>query len=68
LGKTTFGKHAVQLLFDLDNGGELLVAVADWAGPSGTSVEGLGLEPDVEIDLPQTLSIDELVQIALDNA
>jgi len=68
VGKTTFGKHAVQLPFDLDNGGELLIAVADWAGPSGESVRGSGLVPDVEVDLPGHLTVQELVEIALDSA
>lgn len=68
VGNTTFGKHAVQLPFVLDNGGELLIAVADWAGPSGVSVRGSGLEPDVVVDLPNSLSVEELVEIALDSA
>lgn len=68
VGSTTFGKHAVQLPFDLDNGGQVLIAVADWAGPSGASVKGTGLEPDVTVDLPQSLSIAELVEIALESA
>lgn len=68
VGTTTYGKHAVQLPFDLDNGGQLLIAIADWAGPSGVSVKGTGLEPDVTVDLPQNLDVEELVEIALESA
>lgn len=67
LGQTTFGKHAVQLPFEMNNGGQLLVAVADWFGPSGSTVEDVGLEPDVTIDIPLGASPEELVRTALDN-
>jgi len=68
IGESTYGKNALQLTFDLDNGGQLQLAVAHWVGPDGTSVAGDGLSPDAIIDLPQSMSVPELVSAALDAA
>lgn len=66
IGATTFGKDAVQIPFDLRNGGQLYVTVARWATPDGVTVGGEGLVPDVELDLGMDLSIEEVVVIALE--
>jgi C-terminal peptidase prc len=68
IGESTYGKNALQLTFDLDNGGQLQLAVAHWVGPDGTSVAGNGLSPDAIIDLPPSMSVPELVSAALDAA
>ena len=66
IGTTTFGKDAVQIPFDLRNGGQLYVTVARWATPDGVTVGGGGLVPDVELDLGMDVSIEEVVDIALE--
>jgi carboxyl-terminal processing protease len=65
VGETTFGKDAVQIPFDLRNGGRLDLVVARWASPSGATVAGAGLSPDVEAALGATLTIEELVDTVL---
>lgn len=65
LGTPTFGKDAVQIGFDLRNGGELNVAVARWATPNGHTVADGGLIPDRELQLTPTMSIREVVEAAL---
>jgi len=64
LGEATFGKDAVQIAFDLDNGGEFNVAIARWLSPTGTTVAGTGILPDRTMDLPPDMAREELVEIA----
>lgn len=68
VGSNTFGKDAVQIPFQLRNGGELYVAVARWSTPSGSTAANGGLTPDRELKFPTDSSVDELVRAALDAA
>ena len=68
VGTNTFGKDAVQILFRLRNGGEFHVAVARWATPNGLTAGNGGLTPDRELELTTDMSIEEVVQAALDAA
>lgn len=68
LGTSTFGKDAIQIRFDLRNGGEIDIAVARWATPNGHTVANGGLNPDREIHLTATMTIREIVEAALDAA
>ncbi len=63
VGTPTFGKDAVQIAFDLNNGGELTVAVARWSSPDGATVAGSGIIPDRVMEVPPTLSPAELVEL-----
>lgn len=66
VGTPTFGKDAVQIPFNLRNGGELYVAVARWQSPAGSTAGNGGLTPDVELELAADLTIEELVEVALE--
>ena len=66
IGDKTFGKNAIQLVFSLDDGGELHLAVSHWLSPDGTTVVDGGLVPDIDLDLPPGLSIEEVVSLALE--
>ena len=68
IGSNTFGKDAIQIPFDLRNGGELYVVVARWVSPNGESVSGGGLTPDRLIELPAGMTNEEVVEAALDAA
>lgn len=60
VGTQTFGKGSVNHIRELSNGGALYVTIARWLTPNGTLIEGVGLTPDVPIELtPEELS-DEL--------
>lgn len=50
IGEQTFGKGVVQTLLDLSNGGILKVTTARWYTPKGTSINGEGIKPDIEIE------------------
>jgi carboxyl-terminal processing protease len=64
IGEPTFGKDAVQLAFDLNNGGQFNVAVARWLSPDGISVAGTGVLPDRTVNLPASMSTEELADLA----
>ena len=49
VGSRTFGKGSVQEPHSLRDGSRLALTVARYALPSGRSVEGVGLEPDIEV-------------------
>lgn len=68
VGTNTFGKDAVQIPFELRNGGELYVVVARWTTPTGLTAGNGGLTPDRELTLPPDLTVEELVRAALDAA
>lgn len=53
LGEKTFGKGAVQELFYLRDDGSLKLSVARWLLPSGRSIEGEGISPDIKVELTQ---------------
>lgn len=50
VGMTTYGKGVVQQLMDLRDGTCLKVTVAEYYTPSGRSINGTGVEPDVEVE------------------
>jgi carboxyl-terminal processing protease len=49
IGEPTFGKGAVQRLFELSDGSELRVTTALWFTPSGQVIRDRGLMPDIEV-------------------
>lgn len=50
LGEQTYGKGVVQTLLGLSNGGLLKVTTARWHTPKGTSINGEGITPDIEVE------------------
>ncbi|TYP57794.1 S41 family peptidase [Thermosediminibacter litoriperuensis] len=49
VGKKTFGKGTVQELTPLSNGSGLKITIARYFLPSGRSIDGKGVEPNVEV-------------------
>jgi carboxyl-terminal processing protease len=68
IGQPTFGKNAVQIPFELRNGGEFHVAIALWFTPDGRTVVDGGLVPDRIVDFPTQASIEDIVRFALENS
>lgn len=50
VGMTTYGKGVVQQLMDLRDGTYLKLTIAEYYTPSGRSINGEGVTPDVEIE------------------
>ena len=53
MGKTTFGKGLVQSIRPLPYNGQMKITTAKYYTPSGRCVQGIGVKPDVEIDIPE---------------
>lgn len=53
IGTTTFGKGLVQRLFTLPDGSGLNVTIQKYYTPNGTSIHGVGITPDYEVELPE---------------
>lgn len=51
VGEKSFGKGTVNISNDLDDGGQLYVSIATWLTPNGTQIDGVGIRPDVAVQL-----------------
>lgn len=60
IGKTTYGKGLVQATTSLQDGSGLKFTVSRYYTPSGISIQGKGIKPDIEVDIPKDKSITEL--------
>lgn len=65
VGVNTFGKDAVQIPFDLRNGGELFVTTGRWLTSAGVTVAAGGLSPDHILELDAGLTVEELVSAVM---
>ncbi|MBI1860041.1 MAG: S41 family peptidase, partial [Deltaproteobacteria bacterium] len=59
VGKPTFGKGSVQTVIDLENKSGLKLTVARYYTPSGRSIQGTGIKPDIEVDRLDVALIDK---------
>lgn len=50
IGKTTFGKGLVQSVVPLEGGAGLKYTISKYFTPSGISIHGIGVTPDIEVD------------------
>lgn len=53
VGTTTFGTGTVLQPYELDDGSELLLGVAEWLTPDGSFIRENGIEPDVRVELEE---------------
>lgn len=51
VGAKTFGKGTVNVSNSLSDGGQLYVSVANWLTPDGLLIDGVGVRPDISIQL-----------------
>lgn len=54
VGEKSFGKGSVQGTYDLSDGSGMHVTVAKWILPKGDWIHGKGIEPDIEIENPES--------------
>lgn len=57
MGSNSFGKGLIQAVYGLKNGSGLVLTVAKYVTPSGGSIQGTGITPDIEAKLPTPLII-----------
>ena len=58
-GKRSFGKGSVQSILDLTDGSGLKLTVARYMTPSGTSIDGHGIDPDENTGASDTVTDDD---------
>jgi carboxyl-terminal processing protease len=52
VGETTYGKGSVQMTTDFNDGSSLKYTQAQWLTPKGNQINKVGIQPDVEVKLP----------------
>ena len=62
IGTKTFGKGIVQRIKQLSDGSGFKLTVSEYFTPSGVNIHGIGIEPDIVVDLPE-----EVEQIGIEN-
>lgn len=54
IGVTTYGKGKVQQTSSLSDGSMFKYTSAQWLTPKGDCIDGVGLKPDIEVELSET--------------
>lgn len=62
IGTTTFGKGVVQRIKPLKDGSGLKLTVSEYFTPNGINIHGIGIEPDIVVELNE-----DVERIGLDN-
>ena len=52
VGETSFGKGIVQTIIPLSDGSAIKLTTSQYFTPSGVCIQGVGIEPDVQVSLP----------------
>jgi carboxyl-terminal processing protease len=58
IGQHTYGKNTVQLWDPLDNGGGVRITISRWFTPDHHSVAPDGVQPDIEVNVPEGTPAD----------
>lgn len=66
VGTKSYGKGSVQTMLPLTHGDGLKLTVARYYTPSGRSIDGTGIQPDVEVALPEQSTQDVQLLKAID--
>ena len=68
VGEQTFGKGSVQQLEPLTFGGGVKLTIAHYLTPKGRAIDGIGLTPDVIVEMDHTLIADRETDTQLQKA
>ena len=66
VGTKTFGKGIVQRIKDLPDGSGFKLTVSEYFTPNGTSIHGIGIEPDIVVELPKDVEVIGLENLKQD--
>lgn len=55
IGKNTYGKGTVQTSIPFSDGSIIKYTIAEWLSPLGNTINGTGIKPDIEVDIPDAL-------------
>lgn len=53
IGTTSYGKGTVQKTYELSNGSSLKYTAEKWLTAKGKWINGIGVEPDIKVELPE---------------
>ena len=53
IGQTSFGKGIVQKVFPFSDGSGMSMTISKYYTPNGISIHEKGIEPDIEVELPE---------------
>ena len=67
VGTTTYGKGIVQRLFPLPDGTAVKMTIAKYYTPDGNDIHKVGIEPDVEVELDESLRQQSVISREEDN-
>ena len=67
VGTKTFGKGIVQHIYQLEDNTALKLTVSRYYTPNGTCIHGVGIEPDVEVELDENLKTAVSISTEEDN-
>lgn len=67
VGTQSFGKGIVQSIIPLADGSAVKLTVSTYYTPNGRNIHGLGIAPDVEVELAEELKQMPVVPLAEDN-
>lgn len=68
VGKTTYGKGVVQNIFALNDGSAVKLTISNYFTPNGNNIHGIGIIPDVEVELDVDKYYDEDVDTQIEKA
>ncbi len=66
IGTKTYGKGSVQTVIRLDEGSAIKLTIAKYLTPKDRSINGVGIEPDIKVELPETKDKDVQLDKALE--
>lgn len=67
VGTTTFGKGVVQRIKNLPDGSGVKVTTSEYFSPNGVNIHGVGIEPDVEVELGEDVENTGMDYLEEDN-
>ena len=61
VGKKTYGKGVVQKRYELPDGGSMSLTISTYYTPNGTSINDVGITPQVSVDLEEPDEIEDIM-------
>ena len=68
VGTTTYGKGVVQNIFGLSDGSAVKLTISNYFTPKGNNIHGIGVQPDVEVELDVDKYYDEDIDTQIEKA
>ena len=67
MGTQTFGKGIVQKIYPLSDGTAVKLTVSKYYTPNGNNIHGIGIAPDVEVELDPAVANEVVIPEEKDN-